>query len=215
MGKKKEKSKINSSDKYKDKDKDKNKNKNKKKDKNKDNRNNNNVNNNNNIRYTTKIIRLSNKFFEDYPHEQYEQILEKQERPYSCFSIDTHEGYLICIPFRSRISHDNSYIFDSERTRQVIEQPGTINVKGAGLDYSKVVLITNPDYIDTENVIIADDEYKELRSWTKHIFGDITKYINGYVEYMRKNYKTETEKTTFVRDYRFTTLIYFHDILGL
>lgn len=76
----------------------------------------------------------------------------KPKRPYTFLLIDTHEDYYICIPFRSSITHKNSYLFKhSKRSKKT----------KSGLDYSKVVLIQNDEYIDSKRAIIDQDEYKE------------------------------------------------------
>ncbi len=59
--------------------------------------------------YLAQIYLLSSKFIQDYPSCDYPELMYKQGRPYACLLIDTHDGYFICVPFRSSISHKNGY----------------------------------------------------------------------------------------------------------
>ncbi len=55
------------------------------------------------MEYDVDICKLSSSFYTAYPPSKYPEIMTKQSRPYTCLMIETHEGYLICIPFRSSI----------------------------------------------------------------------------------------------------------------
>ena len=106
------------------------------------------------MEYLSHVYLLSAKFMQDYPSPAYPELLYKQGRPYTCLLIDVYEDFLVCVPFRSSINHKNAFFFKgTARSRQT----------HSGLDYSKIVIIDNWDYIDSSTVAIVDkDEYNEM-----------------------------------------------------
>lgn len=87
--------------------------------------------------FDSQIYTLSDIFYNDYPHSGFPEILDKPDRPYNCLLIETSYDYYICIPYRSRIVHNNAYIFHStERSRR----------SRSGLDYSKMVIIKKSEH---------------------------------------------------------------------
>ena len=91
------------------------------------------------MEFDSDVYLLSEDFRNAYPQAIYPELMSKGGRPYNCLLIDTHDDYLICIPYRSNINHKNAYLFkNSLRSRQA----------RSGLDFSKIVLIKNPNYID-------------------------------------------------------------------
>ncbi|MDO4936272.1 MAG: hypothetical protein Q4E42_06450 [Phascolarctobacterium sp.] len=156
------------------------------------------------MNFVTQIYLLSQKFLDDYPNDKYPELMNKQGRPYSCLLIDLHEEYFICIPFRSHINHKNAYMFTkSKRSKQT----------HSGLDYSKVVLIKKSAYFSNKNAIVDQDEYSETMTNIKRIVSEIVTYIDGYTGYVKGN--ITLHKREFERLYKYSTLKYFHDILGL
>ena len=104
-----------------------------------------------------RLSKLSENFYEDYPHEIYPEILEKQNRPYFCITFFDERGFYICIPYRSYISHPNdAYFFDFSRRyprrRRVLPC--------SGLDYTKIVIIQKEEYISDEQVVINTQQSK-------------------------------------------------------
>lgn len=154
--------------------------------------------------YDVEIVQLSNQFLTDYPTNVYSELMIKQGRPYSCLVVDTHYDYFVCIPFRSSIGHNNAYIFNQSRRSQHSR---------SGLDYSKVVIIKDDNYIDSATVIVDQDEYTEAMRNMSSIVREVTKYIDGYVNHM--NGTNILHNREFDRKYKFSTLPYFHDILGI
>lgn len=151
--------------------------------------------------YINDIYLLSQKFISDYPLTKYPELMYKPNRPYTCLLIDTHEDYLICIPFRSSITHKNSYLFKhSKRSKKT----------RSGLDYSKVVLIQNNEYIDSKRAIIDQDEYKETIQNLNWIVKEIVDYIDTHTNHVSKIKRIHNKK--FERMYKYSTLPYFHDI---
>lgn len=139
-----------------------------------------------------------------YPQNEYPELMQKQGRPYACLLISTEE-YYICIPFRSSIRHSNAYLFTTtERARR----------SQSGLDYSKIVLIKNFDYIDTKTMAIVDqDEYVELMNNIQRIVEGALEYIDQYTKYRQGIIHLHHRQ--YERKYGKSTLPYFEDILGL
>lgn len=130
----------------------------------------------------------------------------KDKRPYGCLLIKTHNDYYICVPFRSHIHHKNALLFkNTERSK----------ADSSGLDYSKTVLIRPEDYDKylIENAVVDTDEYKAVRMNIYKIEKQISKYIEGYVKSV-SDFKN-ADKKSFERKYKYSTLKYFHDILGI
>ena len=61
--------------------------------------------------FVTDICKLTEDFINDYPKAKYPELMNKLGCPYSCLLVDTKKNYFICIPFRSHISHKNSFMF--------------------------------------------------------------------------------------------------------
>lgn len=130
----------------------------------------------------------------------------KDKRPYGCLLIKTHNDYYICVPFRSHIRHKNAFLFkNTERSK----------TDSSGLDYSKTVLIRPEDYDKylIENAVVDTDEYKAVRMNIYKIEKQISKYIEGYVKSVSDF--ENADKKSFERKYKYSTLKYFHDILGI
>ena len=157
------------------------------------------------MNYDVEVCHLSQDFYNAYPESKYPEIMVKDNRPYTCLLIETHDDYLICIPFRSHIPHKNAFIFKntkrSNRTR-------------SGLDYSKIALIKNKKYLDEKSIATVDnDEYTETISNINFIVNDINTYINKYKNHIN-GIKILSDRDYFYK-YNFSTLPYFHDILDL
>ena len=151
------------------------------------------------------ILLLSAQFTRDYPYDRYPEIMYKQERPYSCLLIDTHEDYYICIPFRSSITRNNAYFFKHTRRSQRSR---------SGLDYEKIILIRDEVYLDHTTAAIVDrDEYKEAITNLDKISRAATTYVDDYIAHVKGEKPLHPRE--YDRRYRFSTLPYFHDIMGL
>lgn len=112
----------------------------------------------------------------------------------------------ICVPFRSHIHNKNAFLFkNTERSK----------TDSSGLDYSKTVLIRPEDYDKylTENAVVDTDEYKAVRMSIYKIEKQISKYIEGYVKSVSDF--ENADKKSFEQKYKYSTLKYFHDILGI
>ena len=154
--------------------------------------------------YDYQILKLTSKFYQKYSPTQYPEMLLKESRAYNCLLIDLHYDYYICIPFRTEMHHQNGYKFKmSARSRQ----------HQSGLDYSKIAIIKNREYIDTEDAVVDRDEYRETVSKMNRIVNDVNQYINDYVQHVTKEQLLNEKE--FQRRYRYSTLQYFHQELSL
>ena len=146
-----------------------------------------------------------NFFFNAYPETQYPEIMRKDGRPYTCLLIETQDGYFICIPFRSSIQHNEAFIF-TNTARSTHSR--------SGLDYKKVVIIKESDYIDsTTQVLVDNDEYSAMMTNIDAIVNEIDDYIKVYIDHINGTKRLHPRQ--FVRRYQYSTLPYFHDILGI
>ena len=152
-----------------------------------------------------QVLNLTQKFYIDYPNPPYKEIVRKNSRPYNCLLIQSHYGYYICIPYRGHTKHKYAFMFkNSVRSKRA----------KSGLDYSKMVIITNNDYIGQTDAIVDKDEYKETRNNIEYIKNDAQKYVDEYVNYISGN-KSKYDKKEFERIYQYSTLQYFHKELGM
>lgn len=157
------------------------------------------------MEYLESLYLLSQDFMQDYPASVYPELMHKQGRPYSCLLIETHEGYFICVPFRSSIGHKNAFLFT-----------GTARSKASrfGLDYSKIVIVKESRYLDSNRPAVVDqDEYNEMRANLPKIVEQVNRYACTYMNHVTG--KKTLHQREYTRKYGFSTLPYFHDILGI
>lgn len=151
------------------------------------------------MEYINEIYKLSTKFYTEY--KTCKEILTNEKRSYNCLVLEKKDEYLICIPFRSEINHKYAYLFKTTNRSQTHK---------SGLDYTKIVLIKETEYIGT-NGLVDNDEYVEMMRNIQQINREVNDYIDGYIQYI-KNKETENKK---LKKYKYTTLKYFHDILKI
>ena len=84
-------------------------------------------------------------------HEEYPELLTKQERPYCCLTFYDERGFYICIPYRSNVAQPNNAYMLRTRRNSTRQNPG--------LDYSKIVIIKEESYIDDAIAVIDTDNY--------------------------------------------------------
>ena len=154
------------------------------------------------MEYAYEVRHLSADFQVKYPISQFPELEWKQQRPYTCLLLKSKDGYLICIPFRSNISHANAFMFRNSvrslRTR-------------SGLDYSKTILLKDASLLDTSQTIVDQDEYTEMVKNLPTIVAEISTYIDDYIDHINGTHMLHQRE--FARRYRFSTLPYFHEIL--
>ena len=157
------------------------------------------------MEYDSALSLLSSKFTQDYPLSAYPELMYKLGRPYTCLLIESHADYFICVPFRSYIRHKNAYLFTNSSRSQKTK---------SGLDYSKIVLIKDSDYLDSTTTAIVDqDEYTEMIKNLPTIVHDASNYVTTYTQHITGSCPLHPKE--FSRKYQYTTLSYFHDILGI
>lgn len=154
------------------------------------------------MNYDNEIYLLSSKFTKDYPTNRFPELMYKLGRPYSCLLIDSHCDYFICVPYRSSICHKNAFMFKNS-VRSIKSK--------SGLDYSKIVLIKDIEYLDNRKAIIDKDEYNETITHLSVIVSEVIKYIDNYKAHIEGTRVLNTKE--FERKYKFSTLKYFHELL--
>ena len=155
--------------------------------------------------YAVDVCQLSHSFYSAYPLTQYPEIMRKNERPYTCLLIETREDYVICVPFRSSIHHNDAFLFTNTKR--------SLHTR-SGLDYKKTVIIKDLSYIDsTTPVVVDNDEYTAMMINIRTIVTEVDRYIKAYVNHVSGS--AILHQREFLRHYRFSTLPYFHDILGV
>ena len=157
------------------------------------------------VEYDSQVYLLSSKFISDYPLSRFPELMYKQGRPYACLLIETHDGYFLCVPFRSSINHNNAFLFTGTRRSQASR---------SGLDYSKTIVINNSDYIDSSvRAIVDNDEYSEMMRNLPKIVSDELDYVNTYISH--KDGTATLHPREYKRRYGYSTLPYFVSILGV
>ena len=158
-----------------------------------------------NDEFDYQVLNLTARFYQDYPDPPYHEIIRKEARPYNCLLIQSKYEYFICIPYRSHINHSYAFKFKSSKRSKRTK---------SGLDYSKMVIIKDHDYITSTNAIVDEDEYKETRDNIDYIKHDAQQYINTYVNSILFNEDIHNDKQ-FQRAYTYSTLKYFHNELSI
>ncbi len=150
------------------------------------------------------LCTLSTSFYEAYPEEKYPEVLRKESRPYTCLIIESAYDFSICIPFRTEMHHKNGYKFRKSRRSRYHQ---------SGLDYSKIVIIRDRQFICASPAIVDKDEYVEMVSNIKRIAREAQNYISTYTNHV-SGAKT-LDANEFRLRYNCSTLPYFHQELGL
>lgn len=151
-----------------------------------------------------QILKLTDLFYDTYPNPPYFEILKKRQRAYNCLLFQSHYDYFICIPFRSEITHSYAYRFrNSVRSRN----------HNSGLDYTKMLIIREPNYIDIQGAIIDNDEYKETMINLEVIKQEGLKFVEDYVEHIKEIQLLHPAE--FRRRYNYSPLKYFHNELRI
>lgn len=151
-----------------------------------------------------QILKLTPRFYEEHPDPPYHEILKKNQRAYNCLLFQSHYDYYICVPYRSEISHPYSFKFKkTQRSKS----------HRSGLDYTKIVIITKSEYIDTKDALIDKDEFIETIKYLDHIKEEAMTFVEEYVQHVSGSRKMDPRE--FKRRYTYSPLIYFHQELGI
>ena len=103
--------------------------------------------------------------------------------------MQTHYNYYICVPYRTEITHSYAYHFrKSARSRK----------HHSGLDYSKLVIIDKPEYIEDKIVKLSTKEIYYFETVDNKVFSYTAKET---YEVHKKLYEIEQEfeHTDFLR----------------
>lgn len=133
---------------------------------------------------------LSDKFFKEYPSEQFPELMIKENRPYTQVITDVN-GLRFAIPLRSDISHNTDVLWTDKQARH-------------GLDFTKAVIILDDEYISDEKVFIRQKEHKHLLGKERRVKEKMEKCITNY-----KKAKANIEEEHNAEYCRFSTLQYF------
>ena len=123
-----------------------------------------------------------------------DQVLTKH-RGYGIVSVQVND-LTFAIPLRSNLNHSNGL-------KTVL-----VGRQWNGLDYSKALLVNDDDLNKESFKPRTDAEYEKIQSSKEKVIKDFGAYVDGYIEAAKKN-ETNNHK------FRFTTLQYFHDELGI
>ena len=142
--------------------------------------------------------RLSPDFYQRFG--QYEEILTKENRPYYVLLLEL-DNLTYAIPLRSHITHHFCFIADNSGNQN------------KGLDYSKAVVITENQYIDSNPVTIRQNEYNVYKKQEYIIKKQFTSYITRYKKEILRRLKNPELPASALCLY--SSLKYFHKELGL
>lgn len=137
---------------------------------------------------------LSEKFYNDYPAEQYPEMMLKENRPYTQV-ITNVNGLKFAIPLRSDISHKTDVLWTDKNARH-------------GLDFTKAVVILDDEYISGERAYIREKEHKHLLGKERRVKEKMEKCIKNYID-AKENIQEEHNAAYC----SFSTLQYFEEYI--
>ena len=142
---------------------------------------------------------LSTEFYNKYNASEYPEIEHKAQRPYIVLLVKVDDN-TFALPLRTNIKHSSCYKFQySSRPTESI----------TGIDFSKAVIVNEEKYIDG-SAEIDNKGYVELNDRIAFIISKFRTYIKGYYAYVAGKSNEYQSKR-----YKYTTLKYFHDELGI
>lgn len=156
------------------------------------------------VDFDYQILKLTSQFYNDYPNPPHLEILSKVNRAYNCLLIKAYPDVFMCIPYRTNVSHKYAYHFkNSIRSKN----------NRSGLDYTKMVIISNTEYLDTYDAIIDKDEYNETVVNISQIKKEAVSFLDDYIAHVKG--ERLLHKSEFKRRYQYSPLKYFHQELKL
>lgn len=144
---------------------------------------------------------LSKNFYNDYVCNIYTEMELKPSRPFLVFIIKV-DNHNFAIPFRTNIKHPYCYKFKNTSRN---------TNSSTGLDFSKAVLVDNPNYIGPK-ANIDKQEFKELNSKFKFISTKFERFYNKYKKIMNN---PSTYPTEYFSLKKYSTLKYYHYELNI
>jgi protein AbiQ len=115
---------------------------------------------------------LSEKFYNDYPSDQYPEMMLKENRPYTQVITEVN-GLKFAVPLRSDISHRTDVLWTDKQAKH-------------GLDFTKAVLILDDEYISDKRAYIRDKEHQHLLGKERRVKEKMEKCIGNYKKSKRK-----------------------------
>lgn len=99
--------------------------------------------------YAVEIYKLSNKFYTDYPETQYPELMQKDNRPYTCLLIETKDEYVATIANIERIVGEvNEYV---DKYINHIRQTAVLHTREFERRYQYSTLQYFHDILDLDN----------------------------------------------------------------
>ncbi len=151
-----------------------------------------------------QILRLTARFYENYPNPPYKELMLKPGRRYTCLLFQTHYDYFICVPYRSNVKHPFAFHFHQSKRSQK---------QKSALDYTKIVIIKQLEYLDSKQGYVDKDEYLETVRNLRQIKAEALAYVEDYVAEMCGQSRLHPKE--FQRKYSRSALPYFHKELGI
>jgi protein AbiQ len=146
-----------------------------------------------------QYVKLTTDFYNDYPHNQFPEILLKDHRPYIHISVKI-DGLTFVLPLRSKVDHSVCFPFKLHD-----------NDKRA-IDYSKAIIVNDPQrYIVSYDQNIPQSQHIYISKKINVIQRQFEKYIREYKKAIIKNDKNALYR---LRN-KYSSLQYFHLELGL
>ena len=144
-----------------------------------------------------ELRKLTEHFYQDYPHSLYPEIEQKKGRPYVVLLVEINNN-LFAIPLRTNIRHSFCYKF---------KNTGRSTNSSTGIDFTKAIVVLKQSYLG-EETSIDDKEYLEIQKKAFFIISQFRKYVEGYV--MART----TETNPYLKKkYKYTSLDYFADYI--
>ena len=82
-----------------------------------------------------------------------------------------------------------------------------------GRPYSCLLVDLQQDYFDQAKAVVDQDEYTETLKNIKRIVGEAVDYVDTYINHVTG--KRPLHLREYQRKYQYSTLPYFHDIMGI
>ena len=150
-----------------------------------------------------KLVKLEHKFYAENSHlkealDNHQGNWEKGKiRGYGIVLVN-YGQHQFAIPLRSNINHKACFLTSGQNSQ-------SNNIR-KGLDFSKALLIKDPNYISRELFKISDKKHDILKSKEHYIKNKFNQYIEKYIRALLKS----DQRILNLPEYRFTTLQNYH-----
>ncbi|MEO9653817.1 type III toxin-antitoxin system TenpIN family toxin [Marinomonas sp.] len=130
------------------------------------------------------------------------EIIHDKSRPHGIITIQ-YKDLTFAIPLRSNLRHSSSVVLDT-----VVRDGKRLK---RGLDFTKALLIKDQEKEIGDPFFIPDTQKEKLISSKKMIKNQFERYVKNYVNAVEFG----KDNTLNSNAYKFTTLINYHEELGL